>query len=107
MGSEIEFASDTRRGDRGLRVRRVQEWLSLHGLHVRIDGDFGPATEEAVRRFQDALQLTASGVVDEATFEHLVAPAVAAIGGAPRAGDGGPPAQPDFCLKSAVNREPV
>ena len=30
-------------------VRRVQEWLSLHGNGVLIDGDFGPATERAAR----------------------------------------------------------
>jgi len=35
--------------DQGQQVRLVQEWLCLRGLGVRIDSDFGPATEFAVR----------------------------------------------------------
>jgi peptidoglycan hydrolase-like protein with peptidoglycan-binding domain len=32
-----------------------------------VDGDFGPLTEEAVKRFQKANQLKATGVIDEDT----------------------------------------
>lgn len=40
------------RGSRGPDVKRLQEWLCLHGFHTAVDGDFGPATEAAVRAFQ-------------------------------------------------------
>jgi hypothetical protein len=36
---------------KSLGVRRVQEWLCLHGFAVAIDNDFGDATEKAVKRF--------------------------------------------------------
>lgn len=52
----------------------MQEWLTLHGAGVVVDGAFGPATEAAVRAFQRRRSLAPSGVVNRATFEALVAP---------------------------------
>ena len=46
---------------------------------MKIDGDFGPATEAAVKAFQTQRQLPATGVVDAITFERLVAPMRAAL----------------------------
>lgn len=40
-----------KRGDQGLSVKYVQEWLGLNNVIVEIDGDFGPATEAAVRKW--------------------------------------------------------
>jgi len=68
-----------RRDDRGKNVRRIQEWLCLHDLHVAIDGDFGPATEAAVKEFQDAQGLPVSGVVTSQAFEALTAPMAAVL----------------------------
>lgn len=72
--NELVIDAEVRRGSRGMNVRRVQEWLSLHGLHVAVDEKFGPATEAAVCRFQEKNELRANGVVAEATFAKLVAP---------------------------------
>ena len=75
----ISRSNNLARGDTQGQVRLIQEWLCLQGLHVKIDGDFGPATEAAVKAFQTHRQIPASGVVDGATFEHLVAPMRAAL----------------------------
>lgn len=55
-------------------VKRVQEWLTLHGFGTEIDGDFGPATEIAVNSFRIAQGLPFTTVVDLACWEALVAP---------------------------------
>lgn len=67
------------RGSVGSDVRRVQEWLCLHGTTTGIDGEFGPATEAAIRHFQMLTRLTESGIVDGVTWGELIMPlAVAA-----------------------------
>ncbi len=55
-----------RRGSRGAGVKTVQR-----KVHVRADGDFGPATRAAVLRFQRAHHLTADGIVGPATWAAL------------------------------------
>ncbi len=55
-------------------VRLIQEWINLHGERILIDGIFGPATAEAVRRFQTKAGLEVSGSMDPTTFEDLVEP---------------------------------
>jgi peptidoglycan hydrolase-like protein with peptidoglycan-binding domain len=40
------------RGDFGHHVSQVQEHLCLAGFHTAVDGDFGPATEAALKEFQ-------------------------------------------------------
>ncbi len=75
-----------RRGDKQGQVKLVQEWLSLHGEHVAIDGDFGPATEAAVKDFQAKSKVEVTGVVDADTFGRLVAPMTAALATIPANG---------------------
>jgi peptidoglycan hydrolase-like protein with peptidoglycan-binding domain len=75
-----------RRGDTQGQVKLIQEWLSLHRHHVAIDGDFGPATEAAVKDFQAQSGVESTGVVDAATFGRLVAPMTAALTPNPRSG---------------------
>ena len=61
------------------RVRLVQEWLCFGNHQIAVDGDFGPATEQAVRDFRAAEGLAAGGTVDGETFAALTAPMVAAL----------------------------
>lgn len=65
------------RGSTDAGVKRVQEWLTLHGHATAIDGEYGPATAAAVEAFQRAdgcLRDDNAGVVDVETWGALVAP---------------------------------
>lgn len=69
---EWEFAGEIARGDSGRRARLVQEWLTLHDVQVAVDGRYGPATAEGVRRFQALHGLGVTGTVNRVTFNALV-----------------------------------
>jgi peptidoglycan hydrolase-like protein with peptidoglycan-binding domain len=56
-----------RRVDKGSYVRAVQEALTDLGFDLKVDGDFGPATEAAVRAFQHANGLLVDGWVGPKT----------------------------------------
>jgi flagellum-specific peptidoglycan hydrolase FlgJ len=60
-------------GDRGLQVRAVQTLLTLHEQPAGIYDDFDAATEEAVKKFQDAAGLKETGEVDRDTWDALFA----------------------------------
>lgn len=77
--SELDLVKPVARGAKGLPAKRVQEWLTLNGYGLVIDGDFGPATEDQVKAFQRALGQPANGIVDAATWTALVDPLVKAI----------------------------
>jgi peptidoglycan hydrolase-like protein with peptidoglycan-binding domain len=69
-------------GDRALRagasgsdVRELQKSLRKAGFSVKVDGQFGPSTVRAVKRFQRAAQLTPSGTVGRKTVAALKAAA--------------------------------
>lgn len=67
------------KGSNGQKVRLIQEWLCLHGFNVVIDGDFGPATDYAVRAFQKMTGLRDDGVVNDVVFGRLVLPMTNAL----------------------------
>ncbi len=60
-----------RRGDKGAAVKALQVNLIARHYQLKADGDFGPATERAVRSFQTVRGLTADGIVGQATREAL------------------------------------
>ncbi|MEI5672447.1 MULTISPECIES: peptidoglycan-binding domain-containing protein [unclassified Nocardioides] len=61
-----------REGDSGPAVQALQVQLGKHGASVATDGDFGPATDAAVRDFQSGAGLGADGVVGPATWRELL-----------------------------------
>ena len=71
---EIENEGLLKRGTRGQAARRVQEWLNLHDMGIDIDGDFGRVTELKVKQFQEEHGMEPTGIVDNETFQELVAP---------------------------------
>jgi peptidoglycan hydrolase-like protein with peptidoglycan-binding domain len=53
-------------------VRSAQAALNAQGYDVgAVDGQFGPNTQSAVRRFQAEHNLTQSGTLDSATLSAL------------------------------------
>jgi peptidoglycan hydrolase-like protein with peptidoglycan-binding domain len=65
-------ASTELRAERTERVKALQRQLTWLGLEPgAIDGRYGPATMEAVRRFQEVRDLPANGVADLATLRAL------------------------------------
>lgn len=52
-------------------VTYLQQMLAHNGHHVEADGRFGPATETAVRAFQEERHLTADGIVGKQTWAAL------------------------------------
>lgn len=60
-----------RLGSRGDEVRELQTLLVRAGVAVTVDGDYGPATRDAVKAFQKASGLTVDGVAGPATRAAL------------------------------------
>ncbi|MDY8138078.1 peptidoglycan-binding protein [Aquimarina sp. 2201CG5-10] len=59
-------------------VMKIQSWLTLFsvwnptsGTATEIDGDFGPATERAVKKFQEIHGLSQNGIVSQEVFNEL------------------------------------
>jgi len=76
---EIEFPGVMQKGNRGWPVRRIQEWLCLHGLQLVIDGDYGAVTERAVSDFRVREGESSRGVVDKRTWQNLIEPMLSAL----------------------------
>jgi len=55
-----------KKGSKGDEVKKLQE-----SLNITVDGDFGPATELAVMRFQAQQGLEADGIVGPKTFSKI------------------------------------
>lgn len=61
-----------RPGSKGKDVTYLQQLLNKKGYSLKVDGDFGPRTEDAVRRFQKSRRLTVDGIVGPATWNALL-----------------------------------
>jgi len=70
-----------RRGSTGPNVTTLQYLLRGAGNGtLAADGEFGPATETAVREFQTRARLTVDGIVGELTWTKLVEGATVRLG---------------------------
>jgi peptidoglycan hydrolase-like protein with peptidoglycan-binding domain len=69
--SAVAVSSEVR-AERAERVKALQRQLSWLGLEPGpVDGQYGPVTGEAVKRFQEVRDLPASGVADPMTLRAL------------------------------------
>ena len=59
-------------GSKGSGVKWLQYELNKQGFSLKIDGIFGPATESAVRQFQNQHQLICDGIVGPVTIAALI-----------------------------------
>ena len=59
-------------GDQGSEVAEIQGQLIDLGYDVIADGEYGPATVDAVRQFQESQGITPDGLVGPATYEALL-----------------------------------
>lgn len=75
---ELEFPAAAKFGSKNQSVKRLQEWLTLAGFGTSVDSDFGTATRESLRRFQERHGSTV-GDLTETDWERLIAPMRAAI----------------------------
>ena len=60
-----------RHGDRSQAVRTLQKNLNSHGAKLVVDGDYGDATETAVRAYQVKAGLVADGIAGTKTQTSL------------------------------------
>ena len=70
--ASVASAESFQLGDQGTDVAEIQGQLSSFGYDVVADGDFGPATAEAVKDFQAAQGLAVDGMVGPSTHEALL-----------------------------------
>ena len=68
----VAGASAFRVGDQGGEIAEIQGELANLGYDVTADGDFGPATAEAVKAFQASQGIEADGLVGETTYRALL-----------------------------------
>lgn len=92
--TELHFTDTLKKGATGAGVRRAQEWLCLNALqyptealNTALDGQFGPATERAIRNFQALRKLPKTGIVTPELFAQLSAPLSTAFQKKPTATD--------------------
>jgi hypothetical protein len=52
-------------------VEYAQQLLNKNGAHLKVDGNFGPATEKAVRDFQQSKGCQVDGVIGNETWSML------------------------------------
>lgn len=62
-----------RMGSKGAKVRELQALLVRAGAAIKVDGDFGPSTRDAVKRFQKAQRILVDGVAGPETVRRLEA----------------------------------
>ena len=80
-----EFDEPLKFGSQGDRVRELQDMLIGLGYLTGVaDGDFGEVTENALKDFQFAVGISATGIFDKETFDRLNSPETLSKGTIPQ-----------------------
>lgn len=70
-GEFVHASGVMRLGSKGADVRELQKLLVRAHYSVKVDGDFGPSTRSAVKKFQSDSNLKSDGLVGKLTMEKL------------------------------------
>ncbi|HVF10131.1 MAG TPA: peptidoglycan-binding protein [Abditibacteriaceae bacterium] len=70
----LQWPSISRRNHRAYfyEIPLLQSLLNFRGVSVEVDGDFGPQTEAAVKKFQRTHGLKADGIAGPQTLQKLI-----------------------------------
>ena len=68
----VTSADELGLGDQGTEIAEIQGSLVQRGYDVFADGDFGPATVDAIKSFQETIGINADGMVDSTTYRALL-----------------------------------
>lgn len=68
----VSDAAAFRLGDKGDVIMEIQQALAASGYDITADGDFGPATEAALRSYQQANGMEVDGLAGPAVYESLL-----------------------------------
>lgn len=61
-----------KKGSTGEEVKKLQKWLNEHGFDCgSVDGNFGPKTENAVKKLQKEAEIVVDGIVGKQTREAI------------------------------------
>lgn len=71
-GATPQTSNLIRLGSKGAAVGEIQRLLVRAGYNLRVDRDFGPATRETVKAFQQKHNLTVDGLVGPRTMAELL-----------------------------------
>lgn len=71
-GKLLAGQATVRRGSEGFATGLAQGFLVAHGHKIKVDRDFGPATQSAVRAFQRKQKIKDDGIVGPVTWGRLV-----------------------------------
>ncbi|MBY5904163.1 DUF3380 domain-containing protein [Rhizobium leguminosarum] len=71
LENEEDGPTILRIGTSGVDVSQLQEKLRKLGYTVNVDGDFGPATKQAVMKFQEDHDLQADGIAGPLTWSVI------------------------------------
>ncbi|HET8842455.1 MAG TPA: peptidoglycan-binding protein [Ktedonobacteraceae bacterium] len=72
LGAQAATWPTYKNGSTGENVRSIQYMLRQRGYNITADGDFGPATQSAVKSFQSSKNLSVDGVVGPNTWAALI-----------------------------------
>ena len=70
-GSGVQLPA-LKSGTTGKQVKAMQALLTGYGYRCSVDGSFGPATDKALRRYQQAHGLTVDGSCGPDTWRSLL-----------------------------------
>lgn len=72
--AELDYPGPLGIGSNDISVRRIQEWLNLHGFVTSIDSDFGNSTATQLDKFAAANGRVPEGKLNEELWALLTAP---------------------------------